>query len=84
MVIVGEDVRNALEVHHLHGNAVGRAIILIEAGFVKGKRIEKEPMTLWKNGSVRTLSISLPIRAASSLTWGYERSEPQCECHGSW
>jgi len=35
MVIVGQDVREALAMHHLHGEAIREAIVLIETGFVE-------------------------------------------------
>ena len=34
MVIVGEDIREPLMAHHVHGDAVREAVMLVEPGFV--------------------------------------------------
>ena len=52
MMVVGEHVRESLAVHRLHGDAIRQAILLIKAGSVKRKGIEKRGMALWYDGNV--------------------------------
>ena len=49
MVVVGEHFCNTLASHRLHGDAIGQAIFLVRAGFVKGQSIEKWCARLWKD-----------------------------------
>jgi hypothetical protein len=37
VAVVGEDVGEALTAHGLHGNTVGQAIPLVQAGFIEGQ-----------------------------------------------
>src|SRR5262249_21729146 len=55
MVIVGEDIRQSLTAHRLHGDAIRQAIMLIKTGSVKSEGIEKRGMALRHNGDVRII-----------------------------
>src|SRR5438093_10439296 len=46
MMIVAQDVCQALAPHRLHGDTVGQAVLLIETGFVQSQRITERGMTL--------------------------------------
>jgi len=36
MPVVGQDVHQSLAAHHVHGDAIGEATVLIEPGFIEG------------------------------------------------
>ena len=66
VMIVGEDIRQSLSAHGLHGDAIRQAILLIQAGSVKGKCIEKRCMALWKNGHLGVRGVNAGKFAVSS------------------
>ena len=41
MMIVRQDVHEALTAHHLHGDAIRKAVSLVRAVFVQGQSLEK-------------------------------------------
>jgi hypothetical protein len=41
MMVVGEHFCHSFASHRLHGDAIGQAVFLVRAGFVKGQGIEK-------------------------------------------
>ena len=53
MMVVAQNVCQALAAHRLHGDTVGQAVLLIETSFVQGQRIEERGMTLGNHGDVR-------------------------------
>jgi hypothetical protein len=52
MMVIAEDVCQALAAHRLHGDAVRQAVLLIETRFVQGQRIEERGMTLGNDRNV--------------------------------
>jgi len=53
MMIVAQDVCQALAPHRLHGDTVGQAVLLIETGFLQSQRIKERGMTLGDDSDVR-------------------------------
>src|SRR5712691_1893206 len=52
VAVVGEDVGKALAAHGLHGNTVGQAIPLVQAGFIEGQASQERGTRLRQNNDI--------------------------------